>query len=90
MGLPEAWDLPTEVLDDPIWAMLVLWWLKPLFDRVLLRVLAPAVFGDPPGVARTSRDSTATRMARRCSPKYDATGDAMEDAADEMDAGTPE
>ncbi|HMW54519.1 MAG TPA: DUF4129 domain-containing protein [Accumulibacter sp.] len=30
----------------PEYAMLVLWWLKPLFDRVLLFVFSRSVFGD--------------------------------------------
>ena len=32
----------------PFAALLVLWWLKPVFDRVALEVLARAVFGDVP------------------------------------------
>jgi hypothetical protein len=35
---------------NPIAAILVLWWLKPLFDRAALDVLARAVFGEHPGV----------------------------------------
>ena len=43
-----AWSI------DAIWlAALVMWWLKPLFDRVALYVLAHAVFGDVPGTRRT-------------------------------------
>ena len=30
----------------PEYAILVLWWLKPLFDRVLLFVFSRSVFGD--------------------------------------------
>lgn len=33
----------------------VLWWLKPLYDRLLLSVLARATFGDPPTVGETLR-----------------------------------
>lgn len=36
------------------WLALVLtWWLKPLYDRVVLHVLAHAVFGATPGVRQT-------------------------------------
>ena len=43
-----AWSI------DAIWlAALVMWWLKPLFDRVALYVLAHAVFGDVPTARRT-------------------------------------
>jgi Domain of unknown function (DUF4129) len=34
-------------------AMLLLWWLKPLFDRVVLHVASRAVFGEALGVRRT-------------------------------------
>lgn len=33
-------------LDLPSWAPIVIWWLKPMFDRVVLHVLSHAVFGD--------------------------------------------
>jgi hypothetical protein len=36
---------------DAVWlAMLVFWWLQPLYDRVVLHVLSRAVFGEAPGV----------------------------------------
>lgn len=34
-------------------AMLILWWLKPLYDRVLLHVLSHALFGQTPGTRET-------------------------------------
>ena len=34
----------------PVLAMLVIWWLKPLFDRILLKVFAEASFGAPPAL----------------------------------------
>ena len=37
------------------WALFVMWWLKPLFDRIVLHVLSRAVFGDVPGVRETLR-----------------------------------
>jgi hypothetical protein len=43
-----AWSI------DAIWlAALAMWWLKPLFDRIALYVLAHAVFGDVPTTRRT-------------------------------------
>ncbi len=33
--------------NDPFWAWVLLWWLKPAFDRAILAVLAPALFGEP-------------------------------------------
>lgn len=32
--------------EEPFWAWLVLWWLKPLFDRLALDVIARRLFGD--------------------------------------------
>lgn len=31
-----------------IWPMLIMWWLKPLWDRISLLILSRAVFGAPP------------------------------------------
>ncbi len=45
-----AWSI------DTIWlAGLVMWWLKPVFDRVPMYVLSHAVFGDVPDTRRTLR-----------------------------------
>lgn len=45
-----AWAL------DRLWlAALLMWWLKPLFDRVPLYVLSRAVFGDVPSTRQTLR-----------------------------------
>lgn len=38
---------------SPMAAILVLWWLKPLFDRAALDVLGRGVFGEHPGVLDT-------------------------------------
>ncbi|MEG2940559.1 MAG: DUF4129 domain-containing protein [Thermomonas sp.] len=35
------------------WVALVLWWLKPVFDRIPLFVLSRALFGDAPAVRET-------------------------------------
>lgn len=43
-----AWAL------DLFWlAGFLMWWLKPVFERIPLYVLSRAVFGDPPGVRAT-------------------------------------
>jgi hypothetical protein len=34
----------------PLWALVVVWWAKPLYDRVPLYVLSRALFGAVPGV----------------------------------------
>ncbi len=39
----------------PFYAALLLWWLKPLFDRAVLHVASHAVFGEPQGVRKTIR-----------------------------------
>ncbi|AXK73079.1 DUF4129 domain-containing protein [Lysobacter sp. TY2-98] len=41
----------------PAVAMFVMWWLKPLFDRVPLFVLSRAVFGEVPGTRTTLRNA---------------------------------
>jgi hypothetical protein len=41
---------------DLAWlALLLLWWLKPLFDRIPIYVLARAIMGEVPGVRATLR-----------------------------------
>ena len=58
-----AWSI------DAIWlAGLVMWWLKPVFDRVPLYVLSHAVFGDVPEPRRTLR--AQWRWGRRWLPAY--------------------
>lgn len=39
----------------PGWAVFLLWWLRPLFDRVPLFVLSRALFGAPPTTGATLR-----------------------------------
>jgi hypothetical protein len=39
----------------PVLAMLAMWWLKPLFDRIPLFVLSRAVFGEVPSTRATLR-----------------------------------
>ena len=48
--------LPAAVLahavfwQKPVYAVMLLWWLKPVFDRFVLHVVSRAVFGAPPSV----------------------------------------
>lgn len=39
----------------PLLAGIILWWLKPVFDRILLKVYAEAIFGQPPRVIEVWR-----------------------------------
>jgi hypothetical protein len=42
------------VLNDDMWlAMILLWWLHPLFERAVLHVVAHAVFDSPPTLRQT-------------------------------------
>lgn len=40
----------------PLAAFLIIWWLKPLFDRVVLHVIAGAAFAAPPTLRETASD----------------------------------
>lgn len=51
--LPAALVLHLLLWFKPLAAMLVLWWLKPVFDRFVLHYVARAVFGTPPTVRET-------------------------------------
>jgi hypothetical protein len=51
--LPAALLLHLALWFKPLAAMLVLWWLKPVFDRFVLHYVARAVFGTPPTVRET-------------------------------------
>lgn len=42
-------------LEMPTLAGMLIWWLKPLYDRALLHGLSHAVFGEQPGVRQTWR-----------------------------------
>ena len=41
--------------EHPTIALVVVWWAKPLFDRVLLHVYGAAMFGAPPSLRETLR-----------------------------------
>lgn len=42
--------------DSTFWASLVMWWLKPLWERVHLHVLSRSLFGETPSVRETVYD----------------------------------
>ena len=48
-------NLGAWALDMPWLAGLVLWWLRPVFDRIPLYVLSRAVFGNVPRIGETLR-----------------------------------
>lgn len=50
---PLALALSFALAAEPWVAALIIWWLKPVYDRFLLHVLSRAVFGAPPGLAQT-------------------------------------
>ena len=47
--VPVAIAVYVVLREHPAWAIAIMWWLKPLFDRVALVVLSRAVFGEVPG-----------------------------------------
>lgn len=51
--VPAAIALGLAFRDDPWLGALLLWWLKPLFDRFALHVLSRAVFGEVPRLRNT-------------------------------------
>ena len=53
--LPVAIVLNTALYERPWLAAVLLWWLKPAFDRIPLYVLSEALFGNVPGVGATLR-----------------------------------
>jgi hypothetical protein len=57
--LPAAAILHAIFHETPFWAWAALWWLKPLFDRVVLAVLAPTMFGEPVAIVELLRSLPA-------------------------------
>jgi hypothetical protein len=41
------------LIDSPLFALIAIWWLKPLYDRVVLHVMARALFGATPSLRET-------------------------------------
>jgi hypothetical protein len=54
--VPVAAMVMYALRDEPALAALLLWWLKPVFDRIVLHVLSRAVFGDEVPVRRLPAD----------------------------------
>ncbi len=48
--------LSAVLWEHPQWVILIVWWLKPLFDRVLLFVLSRSIFGHAPTVGAVWRE----------------------------------
>jgi hypothetical protein len=51
--LPLCLILITALHNHLAWALLCIWWLKPLFDRVSLHYLSQSLFGAPPPIKTT-------------------------------------
>jgi len=47
----------------PAWASALVWWLKPLYDRVVLVVLSRELFGERPGVLAVGRVLRGQRLS---------------------------
>lgn len=53
--VPAAIAAHALLWDGPFWAWTLLWWLKPLFDRVVLEVLSGTLFDEPLAMGRVLR-----------------------------------
>lgn len=53
--LPLALAIQASLVESPWLALLVIWWLKPLYDRVALFVLSEALFGEAPNLRAVVR-----------------------------------
>jgi len=51
--LPLALALSVLLASHPLLALILIWWFKPLYDRVILHVVSQAVFGSPPRIPDT-------------------------------------
>jgi hypothetical protein len=48
--LPLALVLLALFHDSPFWALLLLWWLKPVWERLPLFIASRMLFGEAPGI----------------------------------------
>jgi hypothetical protein len=55
------------LLLPPIWAVGLVWWLKPALDRIILHVVAEEVFGSHPRLRDTLRSYFSYARNGRCS-----------------------
>lgn len=53
--IPIALVLALVLHRYPLWLPVVIWWLKPLYDRVVMHVLGEAMFGSIPTLRQTLR-----------------------------------
>ncbi len=44
----------------PIFSLLLIWWLKPIYDRILLSICSRTLFNDRPGIEDTMRSIPST------------------------------
>ena len=61
--IPIATALILALRGSPWWTLFLLWWLRPLFGRVVLHVLGEALFSAPPSPTASAR--AAPRILRR-------------------------
>lgn len=54
--LPVCLVIVIALREHIFWAIALIWWLKPVFDRVPLFVLSRALFGAPPDLAAVFRE----------------------------------
>ena len=48
--LPICIIIYTVLYQHPFWSIFIIWWLKPIFDRIPLYIISHSVFGDIPSV----------------------------------------
>jgi hypothetical protein len=53
--VPVALALIVALRGSPWWTLFLLWWLRPVFGRVVLHVLGEAMFGEAPSPIATAR-----------------------------------
>jgi hypothetical protein len=51
---PIAMGIILALRDHPIWALALLWWLRPVFARIPLSTLSRLLFGEPTGLLATA------------------------------------
>jgi hypothetical protein len=51
--LPIGLGIVTLLRNEPLWAIVLLWWLRPAFGRIPLYVLSRKLFGEPVGLRGT-------------------------------------
>ena len=67
--LPVAFVVYAALWEHPVIAWVVLWWLKPLFDRIILATLSRSLFGEAPSVREILSLRASGSSARASSPR---------------------